>query len=347
MKIHSPRLPVAALLVCVLGLSACAGGAVDEAPSLGASSPTNPSASTTTAAPSPAQESASAIASPAADPSPTARAEPAVALSQSFTSPDGSLSFGYPADWTVTIPEGNSEEVKQWNLTDAAGERVLSLTVRPNEDMYKVSPPLTPTVIPQGQIPGTVDQIGTPTVAAVATSPGQSRGVNASVLYGMTSATGADPVFGDIRWGNGYLLSFSGHQMIGANDQVDMPAEAEQFAASARFRTQILPVLQSLTATPVPGETGEGTPGAPAPAVGTACAGVHYSYENLQGVTCQEAKAILQVVSDTGEPIGARGRRTAEYHCFWSSAGEREAGMADVLCRDRADGTDLFDGYYR
>lgn len=271
-----------------------------------------------------------------------------MALPQTFTSPDGSLSFQYPAGWTVMVPEGNSEEISQWNLTDAEGLQVLSLTVRPNEDMYKVSPPLTPTVIPQGQIPGAVDQIGTPTVAAVATSPGHSRGSDASVLYGMTSATGADPVFGDIRWGNGYLLSFSGHQMIGPNDQVDMPAEAEQFAASARFRTQILPVLQSLTATPVPGETGGGgTSGGPDPAAGAACAGVHYIYENLQSVTCQEAKAILQVVSDTGEPIGARGRRTAEYHCFWSSAGEREAGMADVLCRDRADGLDLFDAYYR
>ncbi|WP_298585296.1 hypothetical protein [uncultured Kocuria sp.] len=271
-----------------------------------------------------------------------------MALPQTFTSPDGSLSFQYPAGWTVEVPEGNSEEISQWNLTDAEGLQVLSLTVRPNEDMYKVSPPLTPTVIPQGQIPGAVDQIGTPTVAAVATSPGHSRGSDASVLYGMTSATGADPVFGDIRWGNGFLLSFSGHQMLGPNDQVDMPAEAENFAASTRFRTQILPVLQSLTATPVPGKTGgEGIAAAPDPAVGAACAGVQYAYVNLQGVTCQEAKAILQVVSDTGEPIGTRGRRTAEYHCFWSSAGERDAGLADVLCRDRADGSDLFDAYYR
>lgn len=76
-------------------------------------------------------------------------------------------------------------------------------------------------------------------------------------------------------------------------------------------------------------------------------AGVQYTYENLQGIPCEEAKAILQVVSDTGEPIGARGQRTAEYHCFWSSAGERDAGHADVICVHRADGTDLFEANYR
>ena len=74
--------------------------------------------------------------------------------------------------------------------------------------------------------------------------------------------------------------------------------------------------------------------------------GERYMYEDLHGVTCVEAKAILQVVSDTGEPIGARGQRTEEYHCFWSSIGEVEAGHPDVLCVDRSTGADLLSANY-
>jgi hypothetical protein len=116
-------------------------------------------------------------------------------------------------------------------------------------------------VIPQEKIPGVVDKFGTPTLVAVAASPGQCLGCDAGVLYEMTSATGADPVYGDIRWGEGYLLSFGGGQTVGSNTEVDMAAEAEQFADSTRFRTQILPILQSLT-TSIPATLGEHeTPG--------------------------------------------------------------------------------------
>lgn len=340
----SRSLPAVMLLACALAVSACAGDPAADSGSTETSA-TATTASPTTVASSPPAESPSPTAPQPSSPSSTRGEETPVALTQAFTSPNGSLSFRYPEDWTVTIPEGSPAEFSQWALVDAVGEPVLTLTVRPDEDMYKVSPPLTPLVIPQGQIPGAVDQFGTPTVAAVAATPGQSRGGNAGILYGMTSATGADPVFGDIRWGDGYLLSFNGHQMLGPNDQVDMAAEVESFAASARFRTQILPVLQSLTAAPGTGSDSEvDTPGSAADA---SCAGVQYAYENLQGINCDEAKAILQVVADTGEPIGARGQRTPEYHCFWSSAGERDAGLADVICRDRIDGTGLFEANYR
>lgn len=44
---------------------------------------------------------------------------------------------------------------------------------------------------------------------------------------------------------------------------------------------------------------------APDPAAEATGAGVQYTYENLQGMGCDEVTTILQVVSDTGEPIGA------------------------------------------
>ncbi|WP_188539023.1 hypothetical protein [Kocuria dechangensis] len=284
-----------------------------------------------------------------------------MALDQTFTSPDGYLSFRYPTGWTVSVPEGSVEErISRWTLRDAEGEQVLSLSVRPDEDPYKVSPPLTPVVMPQGSIPGVTDMLGNHAQAAVASTPGQSRGGDAGVLYGMTSATGADPVFGDLRWGDGYLISFSGYLRLGPNDVVDMTAGAEQFAASPRFRHQILPIIQSFTAMSpgtdyLPGQdstTGAGSPTvAPERGAGATCVGARYSYLNLQGVTCQEAQEILQLVSDTGEPIGARGRRTADYHCFWSSIGEVEEGYADVICKPRnGDGLvaseSLFDAYF-
>ncbi|WP_229742026.1 hypothetical protein, partial [Kocuria dechangensis] len=277
-----------------------------------------------------------------------------MALEQTFISPDGALSFGYPSGWTVAVPEEASEEVRRWVVSDAAEEQVLSLIVRPDEGMYKVSPPLTPLVIPQGQIPGVLEGLGAPAVAAVAASPGQSVGGNASVLYGMTWATGADPVFGDIRWGEGYLLSFSGHQMLGPHTEVDMAAEAEEFAGGSRFRTQILRILQSLTATAAPaaaprwaGGAG-GDPGGqeapaetPAPTPGpegsteAACTGVQYTYENLQGITCPEAKAILQVVTDTGEPIGARAHRSpAVVEAMKTRPGEPHVAPLNAMVRD-------------
>lgn len=347
MRITPRSVLLPAVLVCLLAVNGCSTDGSDTATPAGASEPASASAS---AAPTTAESSAE----PTSEPSSSAPVEPAVALEETFTSPDESLSFRYPTGWTVVVPEDTSEEVRRWVVNDAAGEQVLSLSVRPDQDMYKVSPPLTPLVIPQGEVPGVVDKLGTSTLVGVAATFGQCAGCDAGVLYGMTSATGADPVFGDVQWGDGYLLSFGGSQMLGPNDEVDMAAEAEQFAASTRFRTQILPILQSLTtaSAPAPGAStgeadGNGASAAPDPAVEAACAGVQYTYENLQGIPCEEAKAILQVVSDTGEPIGARGQRTAEYHCFWSSAGERDAGHADVICVHRADGTDLFEANYR
>lgn len=278
-----------------------------------------------------------------------------MALTRTFTSPDGALAFRYPEGWTVAATDHASDGIRQWDVHDSHGERALSLSVRPEGPV--VSPPMTPVLLPQGKIPGMVDVLGKPVQAAVGASPGQAVGVNVHVLYGMTSATGADPVFGNLRWGEGKVISFTGHEETGPNDQVDLATEAENFAAGARFRHEILPILQSFTATSAPTDPDDETDGPTATsgaetddspgAAEASCLGTDYAYENLHGVGCQQAKEILQEVSDTGEPIGARGQRTAQYHCFWSSAGEKQTGAADVLCRDRADGTDLFEADHR
>lgn len=91
-----------------------------------------------------------------------------------------------------------------------------------------------------------------------------------------------------------------------------MEAEASRLAASPRFRIEILPLLKSVTATPSGtnnSSAGGATPGNGggisfvAPEITEAtCVGDRYSYDNLQGLNCDEAKAALQDVSDTDTP---------------------------------------------
>jgi hypothetical protein len=252
----------------------------------------------------------------------------AASLSETFTSPDGTLSFRYPTGWTVTSTLGERHRDiirKSWTLTDAEGQSVLGLSVRTWEAPIGTAP-LT-TVLPQGPISGVMDGLGMPSQAVVAASPGQSVGANGGLHYGMAAGTGADTTLFDLRWGNDYLLSFAGGRELGPNNQVDLKAEAEQFAASPRFRNQILPIIQSLTAS-----------SPPAPDEMTAnCVGARFNYQNLQGVTCDEAKSILQTVLYTGRPLGARSQVTDDYECYETSYGEQIEGAPDMKCWARND----------
>ncbi|MFC9353252.1 hypothetical protein [Arthrobacter sp. NPDC057013] len=166
-----------------------------------------------------------------------------------------------------------------------------------------------------------------PSQAVVAASPGQDVGANGGLHYGMAAGTGADTTLFDLRWGNDYLLSFSGGQELGPNTRVDLKAEADQFAASPRFRNQILPIIQSLTASapPAPSE------------LTVSCVGARFTYQNLAGVTCEEAKSILQTVLDTGRPLGAGSQVTADYECYEASYVERNEGSPDMTCWARSD----------
>ncbi|MCD1144443.1 hypothetical protein LQU92_04195 [Kocuria sp. LUK] len=263
-----------------------------------------------------------------------------MALDQTFTSPDGTLSFRYPTGWTVTATmdeQYRDTTHKTWTLTDSDGQSVLALNVR--SWIAPAGPPPLTTILPQGPIPGVLDGLGAPSQAVVAATPGQSVGVNGNLLYGIAAGTGADTTLFDLRWGNYYLLSFSGGQELGPNDQVDLEAEAEQFAASPRFRNEILPIIQSLTASPPPAPGEEDTVGgsetpteAPEETSEATCMGAKYTYENLQGITCDEAKSIMQVVMDTGEPAGARSHVTADYECYETSYVERTEGSPDMMC---------------
>ena len=336
------HLRLSAVLACALALAGCTSGEF-ATPSSNDSLASAPS----TSSPLPTVDTAPET--PTTSPSASVQNETAVALEQSFTSPDGALSFRYPTGWTVRAQlEETYEDSRRygWTVHDTDGDTVLTLSVR--TWTAPAGPPPVEALAPQGPVPGMVDGLGNPVQVVVAGTPGHD-GSSTSLVYGIAAGTGADTTLFDLRWGNLYQLSFTGGQTLGPYEQVDLAAEAEKFAASPRFHTEILPILQSFTAGPAPTlspsdenvAADDGSPSAEA-----ACVGERYMYEDLHGVTCVEAKAILQVVSDTGEPIGARGQRTEEYHCFWSSIGEVEAGHPDVLCVDRSTGADLLSANY-
>lgn len=307
-------------------------GSTPESTGTVKTAPVSPAPTSAKPASSPAvKPSAKPAPSPASTPATIPSPKNAAVLNETFASPDGTLSFRYPTGWTVTptLDEQNSGIIrKSWTLTDAEGQPVLALSVRTWGD--PVGTVQLTTILPQGPISGVVDGLGMPSQAVVAATPGQGVGGNGGLLYGMAAGTGADTTLFDLRWGNDYVLSFSGGRELGPNDQVDLKAEAERFAASPRFRNQILPIIQSLTASspPAPGE------------VTTSCVGARFTYQGLQGVTCDEAKSILQTVLDTGRPLGARSQVTADFECYESSYVEKTEGSPDVMCWARnAEGT--------
>ncbi|MEX5272060.1 hypothetical protein [Kocuria sabuli] len=103
-----------------------------------------------------------------------------------------------------------------------------------------------------------MDGIGNPVQTVVAGSFGHD-GSSTGVAYGAAAGTGADTTLFDIRWGNHHILSFSGGSELDSYDQVDLPAETQQFADSPRFRQDILPILRSLTAGEPPAVDSEAT----------------------------------------------------------------------------------------
>lgn len=251
--------------------------------------------------------SGDAAASPSATsvrPSASPEAAQAAELTQSFTTPDGSIGFRYPQGWTVGAPDASTPETRAWLLKDAEGATVLMLAIRPDG---QIASPVTPTsTTSHGTLPGALDSHGDPVRIAEGPYPGQSAGANMLVAYGITSSTGADRLFGHLSRGDGTMVSFQVTQQGGINTSVDMAAEADAFSKSPRFREEILPVLSSFTMRPV-GTTPAATA---APTGGTgACRGGSYEYSGLEGVDCAEATAILQEVESTGRPPAPAARR--------------------------------------
>ena len=253
-----------------------------------------------------------------------------MALNETFTTPDGTLSFRYPTGWTVTQTMdqkfGEATAYKSWEVTDLEGQITLQLGVSTGIAPIG-SAPLT-TILPQGIVPGVEDALGPTTRVVVAASPGQALGANGGLHFGLAADVGGDTTLFSPRWGENHLLSFGGWRELGPNDQVDFDAEAQEFAASPEFRNQILPIIQSLTASAPPEFIGV----APEEPMEGSCVGARFTYLNLAGITCDEAKSIMQTTLDTGLPKGARGHVANGIECYESSYGERLEGSPDMMC---------------
>lgn len=303
--------------------------------------PTAKPSATATAAPSPTKTSTpsekpspkatkSSVPSPSPSPSPTA-AGAAAPLSETFTSPDGALSFRYPAGWAVvgTANQQASENTayRSWSVTSPDGQTTLDLGVTAGIAPIG-SAPLT-VILPQGSVPGAADHVARGARAVVAASPGQAVGGAGYLFFGMATDVGGDTTMFALPWGESHILSFGGRRELGPANRVDLGAEAQKLAADPQFLNEILPMIQSLTVAPPPpwGKVEAGG----SQAAGD-CVGARYTYQNLQGVTCDEAKAILQTVLDTGAPYGARSQVTSEYECYESSYVEQTDGLPLITC---------------
>ena len=174
-----------------------------------------------------------------------------VALTRTFTTPDGTISFDYPDDWTVTALSTSTAEIPAWSVNDEKGARMFTHSRRPAPQLARPAPPPPPP--PVGTRPDAQDAQGHPLAIGVGPFPGQSVGVNMANVYAVTSATGADRLFGYVSRGDGTMVSFEGTQEGGINDQVDMADETQKFMQSDLFRARLLPVLESFTMKPVAG----------------------------------------------------------------------------------------------
>lgn len=310
-------------LACVLLATGCSGP--------GASTSPEPSATTKAVSPSPSPPPTQASAKPEPSPEATATSAPppAIELSETFTALDGTLSFRYPTGWVVTptVDDQHADGTfqKVWELKDTDGQTELRLSVTPTNYLMGGAPLIT--TLPQGLISGVVDGAGIPAHTVVAVSPGQSAGSNGGLIYG-AAVTGTQTWLFNFPWGEHYSLGFSGWRELGPNHLVDeLTADAEQFAESPEFLDEILPIIRSLAVSAPPA-----VEAAPAgPLVGP-CEGARFIYELPMGITCDDAKSILQTVLDSGAPKGARSQVTADYECYESSYVEQSEGIADMTC---------------
>ncbi|WP_156960956.1 hypothetical protein [Kocuria marina] len=254
-----------ALVLTGCGAQQSSAPAPGQTTSASAAAPTTAAAQTAAVAPSTAEASEQGSAGPSpsdtATPAASEGAVTAGALTQTFTTQDGTASFRYPANWTVAPSATSTPEYRTWDVRDARGAKVLMLSLRPDGGIASPAIPTHETTL--GTLPGARDAHGNPLRIAAGPFPGQAPGVNMAVVYGITPAAGSGGIFGFVPRGDGTMVSFEGTHEGGPNDTVDMDAETREFLSGERFRQGILPVLQSFTMTPAAGGSASSQASAP------------------------------------------------------------------------------------
>lgn len=305
------KVTTALIAALALSLAACTSGGTTAADATTASQSSGPTSAPATTMPSVVSTSPTASA-------PTSSA-PAVTT---FTTADGSLSFDHPPTWTVLPVQ---DQPNSFAVIDAVGKERAVLRDKQAE-------------LPYLSIPGDLDTGQVWPVPGIKGPGGQDVALLLQATYGQ--APGSQAAYFGLKFngsneplgraaieipGGGYYVSFGGSEPLemgsGVPNENDLVAATQAYGASAEFK-ETAAVIASLTLHP-----GKVQP--------VGCLGASYRYENIQGVSCDEAKAILDTVQKTGTGVGARSMETAAYICFYASAGESQSGQADVICRSK------------
>lgn len=249
-----------------------------------------------------------------------------------FTTADGLLSFAHPANWSVGADDiSGASDI--YLVKDEAGETVARLGARIKQRAYISVPGTIPAGVEE-PVPGLLAAGAKHVRLVLAGSHGQAVG-GQSVLFKLQAADDPEPLGSAAveLEGAGFYVDFSGFLPL---DTAAVPPSEEQiieavkeFGSSPRYG-QIKSMISSLTLnqTALDAIVASGQGG---------CLGARYRYEKLVAVDCQQAKGILSTAETSGTPSGARNMETPDYTCFYASAGEKQGGQADVLCRSKAD----------
>lgn len=302
------------LLLISLFLSACGTTTAAGTPSAtSVATGTAASAPATTAGETLSPESTAAPA-PVSTPAPA----PVVAAEQTFTTPDGSLSFTYPATWSVaTVPD----QPNSYALADASGGERATLRDRV-ETLPSIGVPYGTDTGFRAAVPGIKG-----TSVVVQGTFGQAVGSQAAA-YALATDGSTEPIGRaaiEVPAG-GYSVMF--HGMTPLKTPTVPPSEAELLASATAFANspefgETAKVLASLTLHPDKVQT-------------VGCLGARYKYLKLNGISCDDAKATLDRVEKTGKGSGARNMETTDFICYYAGAGEKKSGQADVICRNKA-----------
>ena len=299
------------LVLVALVLSACSG-----TPEAGSPSVTTAEATT--------QVAPSAAATPSRAPTPaperTTQATPTAPAEKTFTTPDGSLSFNYPQTWSVEAMAGQENS---YAVMDGSGGTRATLSDKVAGLGY-VSVTSGFDVGFKMPVPGIKGAAGQGVSVVVHGVYGQAVGAQAAA-YALATDGSPEPIgrSGVEVPAGGYYVLFTG--MVPLDTPTIPPSQAELMASATAFANsstfaETAKVMASLTINP-----------AKVTAVG--CLGVKYKYRELNGISCDDAKAALDRVEKTGTGSGARNMETADFYCFYAGYGEKQNGQADVICR--------------
>ncbi len=304
---------IAAVILC-LGAAACGAPAAQPEPTGGGGA------------------SASNSADPTPAPTTSSTPTPSIVADPVFTTADGLLSFSHPADWLVTADDiSGTPDV--YLVKDEAGETVARLGARIKQRAY-ISVPGTIPVGVEDPVPGLLAAGAKPVRLVLAGSYGQAVG-GQSVLFKLQAAGDPEPLGSAAveLEGAGFYVDFSGFLPLETAavppSEEQIIAAVKEFGSSARY-SQVKSMIASLklnqAALNAIVASGQG-----------GCLGARYRYEKLVAVDCQQAKSILSMAETSGTPSGARNMETPDYTCFYASAGEKQRGGPDVLCRSKTD----------